>query len=146
MNIEINEITAQESERIEIYCYPQNKPRMASVARSFDISCKYVLGKSDGNTYKIVLSDIYYFETVEEKLFIYCEHNVYENRMRLYEVEEIGQADFFKASKSTLVNVDKIDHMKPSFSGRFELTLLNGEKLMVSRKYVSELKKRMGLS
>ena len=44
-----------------------------------------------------------------------------------------------------LINIKKIDNMKPSLSGRFELTMINGEKLLVSRKYVRELKEKMGL-
>ena len=44
-----------------------------------------------------------------------------------------------------LINIKKIDNMKPSLSGRFELTLINGERLLVSRKYVSDLKKIMGI-
>ena len=44
-----------------------------------------------------------------------------------------------------VLNADKIDYITPSLSGRFEATLLNGEKTVVSRQYVSELKKRMGI-
>ena len=44
-----------------------------------------------------------------------------------------------------LINVKKIENMKPSLSGRFEITMINGEKLLVSRKYVADLKKKMNL-
>ena len=44
-----------------------------------------------------------------------------------------------------ILNTDKIDFVAPSFSGRFEATLQNGEKVTVSRQYVSILKKKMGL-
>ena len=44
-----------------------------------------------------------------------------------------------------ILNTNKIDFVAPSFSGRFEVTLLNGEKVMVSRQYVGILKRKMGL-
>lgn len=48
------------------------------------------------------------------------------------------------ASKS-LINADKIDSIKPSLSGRFEVVLKNKEKLIVSRQYVRVLKHMIGL-
>ena len=102
--------------------------------------------KKDDKTYQIRLDEVFYIETVDERLFIYCEDDVYENRMRLYEAEQLcSGADFFKASKSMLINIKKIENMKPSLSGRFEITMINKEKLIVSRKYVADLKEKMGL-
>ena len=48
---------------------------------------------------------------------------------------------FDAASKSMILNADKIDYVRPSVSGRFEAVLSNGEIVIVSRKYVSELKR-----
>lgn len=39
----------------------------------------------------------------------------------------------------------KIDSIKPSLSGRFEVMLTNKEKLIVSRQYVRVLKQMIGL-
>lgn len=44
-----------------------------------------------------------------------------------------------------VLNTEKISCVVPSFSGRFTATLLNGEKVVVSRQYVAELKKLIGL-
>ena len=52
---------------------------------------------------------------------------------------------FFRASKSFIINADKIDSIKPSLSGRFEVMLTNKEKLIVSRQYVRVLKQMIGL-
>lgn len=65
--------------------------------------------------------------------------------MKLYEFEqETEGTSFFCASKS-LINADKIDSIKPSLSGRFEVVLKNKEKLIVSRQYVRVLKHMIGL-
>ncbi len=44
-----------------------------------------------------------------------------------------------------ILNADKIDYVRPSVSGRFEAVLSNGEIVIVSRKYVAELKRLLGI-
>ena len=146
IRININIIDDTEDERIDLFCHTDHKEMMQEMAREFSEGSHKITCKKDDKTYRVRLDDVLYIETVDEHLFIYCENDVYENRMRLYEAEEICRGTlFFKASKSMLINIKKIDNMKPSLSGRFELTMINGEKLLVSRKYVSDLKKKMRL-
>ena len=44
-----------------------------------------------------------------------------------------------------ILNADRIDYVRPSLSGRFEAVLSNGVKVVVSRKYVAELKRMLGV-
>lgn len=43
-----------------------------------------------------------------------------------------------------ILNAGKIDYALPSLSGRFEAVLDNGEKVIISRQYVSTLKRLLG--
>ncbi len=105
-----------------------------------------LVGYADGKMHRLSLNDIYYFEVVENKAFLYCEKQIYECKMRLYEFEELSKnSAFFRASKSMILNADIIEYISPSFSGRFEAVLRNGEKVLVSRQYVGALKKSIGL-
>ncbi len=89
---------------------------------------------------------VYYFESVDNKVFAYCEKEVYEVRRKLYELErDYAGNDFLRISKSTIVNLSKISHMAPIFNGRFEARLKNGEKTVISRQYVAALKKKLGI-
>ena len=65
---------------------------------------------------------------------------------KLYDFERLcaGSA-LFRCSKSMILNADKIDYVRPSLSGRFEAVLSNGEKVVVSRKYVADLKRMLGV-
>ncbi|MBQ7432208.1 MAG: LytTR family transcriptional regulator DNA-binding domain-containing protein [Lachnospiraceae bacterium] len=100
----------------------------------------------DEAMYRIKLKDIYYFEVMERRSFVYGKEDVYETKLKLYEFEEKTRGtSFFRASKSMVLNADRIDYVKPSLSGRLEAVLFNGEKVMVSRQYASQLKKLMGL-
>lgn len=96
--------------------------------------------------YQLPLSQVYYFEAVDGHVFAYVEKNVYDTKFRLYELEErLRQTDFFRASKSTIINLSKVRNIGPDFNGRFEVSMKNGEQLIVSRQYVPELKKKLGL-
>ena len=146
IKINIHVIDDSKDESIDIFCHEDHKESMHRTALEFSEGSHKLTCKKDDKTYQVRLDDILYIETVDERLFIYCEDDVYENRMRLYEAERICRDTlFFRASKSMLINIKKIDNMKPSLSGRFEITMINGERLLVSRKYVSDLKKKMNL-
>lgn len=109
-------------------------------------------GKGKMNFYKdskIVLvepTEVLYFESVDDKVFAYTKDSVYETKAKLYQLEEeLPASDFFRANKAVIVNLDKIDSLAPAFGGRFEATLENGYKVVVSRNYLNELKERLGL-
>ncbi len=100
----------------------------------------------EGKFIRLFPRDIFYFEAVDNKVFVYLEKEVYECRLKLYELEEqFAQTDFFRATKSTIVNLSKVKSFSPAFNGRFELLMKNGEKLIVSRQYVPALKAKLGL-
>ena len=113
---------------------------------------QFKTGKGKMNFYKdskIVLvepAEVLYFESVDDKVFAYTKDCVYETKAKLYQLEEeLPASDFFRANKAVIVNLDKIDSLAPAFGGRFEATLENGYKVVVSRNYLNELKERLGL-
>ena len=103
-------------------------------------------GYMDDKIVKLAPKDIFYFESVDNKVFAYAGKSVYEVRKKLYEIEEeYAYTDFLRISKSTIVNVAKIAYIRPLLNGRFEAKLKNDEKIIISRQYVIELKKKLGI-
>lgn len=101
-----------------------------------------ILGYQDDSVSRINLSDIYYFEAVDGKVFVYSKNKVYEVKQKLYELEELcSEKNCFRASKSTILNIARIASIHPSISGRFVALLDNGERVVISRQYVPVLKK-----
>lgn len=95
---------------------------------------------------QVMPKEIFYFEAVDNKVFLYLEKDVYETRQKLYELEErFRGTDFVRVSKSVILNLSKVKTLSPAFNGRFEATMKNGEKLIVSRAYVPALKEKLGL-
>jgi len=145
VKISIEEIPQGEEEEIIIKCHEMNEEIM-TLLHKLKVSKDRLTGMQGDEIYRIRLKDIYYFDTVDQKSFLYCEDQVYETKLKLYEFEELtAGTQFFRASKSTVINAMKISHIKPSLSGRFEAHMDNGEKLLVSRGYVPRLKKILGL-
>lgn len=87
-----------------------------------------------------------YIDTADKRTFLYTAEGVYETPLRLYELEDrLSAGDFFRASKSSIVNFNEIRSLRPDFGGRMQLTMSNGEQLIVSRQYVPYIRKKLGL-
>ncbi len=143
MKITINESEDIEDLEIVVNCkrVDENLLKMIAAIRAFD---RKITGTRDGKLFVLDVDAIYYFESVDKKTFIYLDKDVYESSLRLYELEEkFVNTDFFRASKSTIINLSKIKVITPIFGGRLEVILENNEKLVVSRQYVPLLKRKL---
>ena len=143
MKITINESDELDDIEIVVNCkrVDENLLKMIAAIRAFD---KKITGTKEGKVFVLEVDDIYYFESVDKKTFIYLHKDVYESSLRLYELEEkFSNSDFFRASKSTIINLSKIKVITPIFGGRIEVVLENDEKLVVSRQYVPLLKRKL---
>lgn len=106
-----------------------------------------ITGYSDKTIRQLIPKEIYYFESVDNKVFAYCEKEVYEVKEKLYEIEQLYQhSDFQRISKSVIVNISWIEFISPILGSRLEATLKNHEKVIISRQYVPELKKKFGIT
>lgn len=143
MDINITQIEKDEKERLEIYCYEESR-EITEIVRFVKSRQGQLTGVVEGTQYELPISDVFYIEGVDNRVFIYCENQVYETRPKLYELEEaLREKHFLRVSKSVLLNLMKIESIKPSLNSRFVAVLQNGEQVIVSRKYVPELKKAL---
>ena len=105
-----------------------------------------VAGVKDGETKIFPLGDIFYFDSTDERTFLYLENDVYECSLKLYELEEqLEKANFVRISKSCIVNIMKLDSVRPLLNSRYEAKLENGEKLIISRHYLPGFKQKFGI-
>lgn len=99
----------------------------------------------DGKTYIIKTSAVYYIESVDKKTFVYTKQGCYDCKYRLYELETMLGGYFMRCSKSMIINLQKIRNVKSQISGRIDATLINNEVVVISRGYVKEVKRRLGI-
>ena len=145
MKVSIELISKEQNEEIIIKCHEMNED-ILKLLDKLKTEKSVLLGYQNSSIYRINFSDVYYFESVDNKVFIYCKNKVYECKQKLYELQQICDSKiFFRASKSIIINLSKISFVKPTISGRFEARLDNEERVSISRKYVPVLKSMLGL-
>ena len=107
---------------------------------------KKLQAKKDNELYFINSSDVLYFESVDNRIFLYTEGDVMEVKQRLYELEVIlSDKDFIRISKSQIVNINKIRSLKPELNRTILATMCNGEQLSISRKYVQAIRNMLSI-
>lgn len=90
--------------------------------------------------------DVLYFESVDNRVFLYTNDDVMEVKQRLYELETLlSRSDFIRISKSLIVNINKITSLKPELNRTISATMCSGERLCVSRKYVPALREMLSI-
>ena len=143
MEIEICEIGYDKKEYIKIGCHKVDSNVKEIV--HFIKSRQGSVDVKDGEMkYNIPIVDIFYVESVDDRTFIYLNSDCYETAHKLYELEEIlNERRFIRISKSVIVNLLKIECVKPALNGRYLCHLKNGEDVIISRKYVPEFKEKL---
>ena len=143
MQTKITKISCEQPELVEIHCHAVSDEVREIVA--FVKSRQGLLtGTADERQYEIAVSEICYIESVDNKAFFYTKNKVYETRQRLYELEELlREKHFLRVSKSMLLNLMKISSIKPALNSRFIAVLQTGEEIVISRKFVPDLKKAL---
>ena len=143
MDVEVKLIHPEENEYVRIGCHKVDD-RIDEITRFIKSRQGSLEGYSEGDLYNIPIADVYYIESVDDKTFLYLEKETYESRKRLYELEKITDSfHFVRISKSVVVNLMKVDSIKPALNGRFLCKLKNGEDVIISRKYVQVLKEKL---
>ncbi len=108
-------------------------------------NCRSLPVTRDNETLMVRTDKIYYAESVDKRSYVYTKENCYETKLRLYEMEEQLNANFFRCSKALIVNIRKIKSVRSEINGRMIAELLNGEEIVISRSYVKDLKRKLGL-
>ncbi len=95
----------------------------------------------DGKKILIGLSDIYYIENVDRKLFLYTEKEVYRYDSTMSEIEEMTKdTALVRISRTCIMNTDHLREIRQVKNSRLEALLDNEEMLIVSRKYLKDIK------
>lgn len=89
-------------------------------------------------------SGILYIESVDGRVFAYTEDEVFRLEYTLSQLELLlHEINFFRCSKSMILNIDKVKVLKSLASNRIDATMCNGEHILISRTYASDFRKRL---
>ena len=145
MKITIQDLPEGEEDEIIIRCRTVDE-RLLKLIYGIRAGQEKLTVTRDDKLFQIQPAQVFYFEAVDNRVYAYLEKEACETKLKLYELEQkLEGTDFFRASKSTIINLAKVKNISPAFNGRFEVCMKNEEKLIVSRQYVPILKAKLGL-
>ncbi|MDT4761456.1 LytTR family DNA-binding domain-containing protein [Sphaerochaeta sp. PS] len=140
MNVQIKQIGRKSEECVYIECV-EVTPDIENI-RTYVLTIGTTLsGRVDDSFYQFNLSEVFYFEAVDEQVLAYTKDRVYELRIRLYKLESAFAEQFFvRCSKSYIINLMKLESISPALNGRFMANMKNGDHLIISRQYVQQVR------
>lgn len=131
---------------VEIRCRTRDREVDDLIAGLRSATNTIIGERENGDVCQVPVTRILYFEAIDGRVFAYLERDVIKIKSTLYEVEETYRHSYFvRISKSTVVNLRTITNMRPEEGRRVKLELMNKEYLIVSKNYVSGLKKALGM-
>ncbi|MCR4849851.1 MAG: LytTR family transcriptional regulator DNA-binding domain-containing protein [Lachnospiraceae bacterium] len=144
MLVRINKADSYENESAVINAFEvtENIRNAVDILRNNGSSIPVI---SEGETLMVQTSSIYYVESVDKRTYVYTKDECHETRYRLYELEEILGINFLRCSKAMIINIKKIRSVRAEVNARLSAEMLNGERLIISRGYVKDLKKKLGV-
>ncbi|MCI8484961.1 MAG: LytTR family transcriptional regulator [Lachnospiraceae bacterium] len=145
MKVTIVEPEPNEEEEVIIKCRLLDEELMRLI-NHFKQGGENLTVYREGEVFFLKPDEVFYFESVDQKVFAYCRSEVYQVKRKLYELlEDLPAQDFVRVSKSSILNLNQIKSLAPAFGGRYEARLKNGEKVIISRQYVGPLKEKLGV-
>ena len=117
-----------------------------AVRKLKDTGSGIITGFTEDSAEIISPDDIYRIYSEGQKVLVVTEKGVFRLRMRLYQVEEkLAGRKFVRISNSEIINLNKTANFDLSFTGTIQVKMKNGETTFVSRRYVSGIKKILGI-
>lgn len=122
--------------------YPEYNDSVAGLVRrigSMDVAFSVSV---DGRQTRIDLADVYYIENVDRKMFVYTGSDVYRLDATMAQTEEMSaDTDLVRISRTCIINTGHLREIRQVKNSHLEAVLDNGEMLIVSRKYLPDIKK-----
>lgn len=124
--------------------YQTMTPEIQRICSFLDYGQKKIIGNAEGRQVILERNQILYVESVDGRTFAYTEEEVLRLEQTLSQLELLLQEiNFFRCSKSMIMNIDKVKALKSLSSNRIDATMCNGEHILISRTYASDFRKRL---
>lgn len=146
MKIEIS-IDAEAEEKITISA-KQMTPVLSDFLKDTEkrFNSPRLNGKLGDHVYPIDLEQIAQFVVEDKQVYAITMNNKsLKLDQRLYQIEEIVGSVFVRISKSEIINLDYIDHLRLETNGMVQLIMKNGNTTYASRRYLKTIKERLSL-
>lgn len=146
MDIEIKIDISQKETKVIIISDEMNEEIHELVERISANPQQMIIGFQQEKATILNQIDIFRIYSEQGKVYAQMLKEVYVLRMRLYELEScLNSKEFVRISNSEIINLKKVKNFDLSFSGVICVKLTDGTTTYVSRRYVSKIKKILGI-
>lgn len=101
--------------------------------------------KSGSDIKFLEFDDVFMLRVEDKQVKVYTQDKEFIVKKPLYQLEEGLNQSFVRISKTTIVNLKKIERVAPSLKGMMFIQLKNGLKDNISRKYLPDFKEALNL-
>lgn len=135
--IEVKVISAKETPKIN---------SLLSYIKNFDKKVDSLLPvKTEDRILTIKIEEIIKVEVEKTELSFYTTNSVIKTNGRLYQILEKLNNDFVQVSKHGIINLNYLESLEAGFTSNMIAKLDFKQKTDVSRRYLPELEKKLGL-
>lgn len=122
--------------------YPEWDETVEGLVRKIGRMDLSFVGKTEERSVNVCISDIYYIENVERKLFLYTKDKVFRFDGTMSDIENrIYDTGLVRISRTCIMNTGYLKEIKQIRNSHLEAVMDNDEKLIVSRKYLPDIKR-----
>lgn len=146
MQIEIKIDPLYEEPKVVVLTASMTEEVHSLVGKLSEKSPSVISGSRDGMITVLEENDLIKVYAGNGKVFAVTDHGEYSIKLRLYEIEKrVDPQRFVRISNSEIVNLKKVKNFDLSFTGTICVELINNTVTYVSRRYVSKIKKILGI-
>ena len=139
MKLTMKQITSGEDE--VIIRYREMNQQIETIAEIVREEGNRINGFAEGKHFLLKPEEIYYFESVDGVTYAYLKNMVCKVNESLEQLSiHYERRGMFRCSKSMVLNIYKIRHLKSEPGNRIRATMENAEQVMISRRYASILR------
>lgn len=125
-----------------------NKANLSKVSNMLDLIVQgedtFIMGSNEFGQKNVESRNFLYFIVEDDDVYGVLHNTRLIVRLKLYEVEALlAEKGFIRVSKYCLVNLGKIDYIKPALNSKLDLLMTNKEYVEVNRAYLKEFKKAL---
>lgn len=146
MQVEIKIDPSQPEPKVVITAASMTEEVNRIVRRLSEVIPQVISGTRDGKLEVLEPEELIRVYAASGKVFAVTGKGEYTLRLRLYELEErLSPHQFVRISNSEIIHLKKVVNFDLSFAGTIYVKLSNGTVTYVSRRYVSKIKKILGI-
>ena len=150
MDVEFHSNPNLEEDQIEVKVISArqttNVNNLLSYIKNFDKKVDSLLPvKTEDRILTIKIEEIIKVEVEKTELSFYTTNAVIKTNGRLYQILEKLNNDFVQVSKHGIINLNYLESLEAGFTGNMIAKLAFKQNTDVSRRYLPELEKKLGL-